>query len=238
MKKSNVLRCVHRHTIGEHPQCFAKGLVKQTTKVINKEKIEIPWYQEPGVKIGYFDIETDNLNADFGTLLSWAIKEKNGPCLVDYITRDDLFNGVYMLGGLTSLIGGVDYRIVKSFVDAAKKFDILVGYYSTGFDFPFMRAKALRYNLDFPGYGELYHWDIYYTVKSKLKISSKSLANACDYLGIVGKTPLDKNVWRAAKYADPEAIKKVVEHNIGDVEITEKLHDRISFARKWIKKSV
>jgi len=72
----------------------------------------------------------------------------------------------------------------------------LVGYYSTRMDLPYMRAKALHYGLEFPGVGELYHWDLYYTVRYKLGLSRNSLANACDWLGIEGKTPIDKSVWR------------------------------------------
>ena len=117
---------------------------------------------------------------------------------------------------------------------------IVEGYpcHNTGFDFPYMRAKALHYNIPFPGYGDLYHWDVYYTVKSKLKISRKSLDNACDYLGIVGKTPISKDAWRKAKYGDPASLKYVLDHNLGDVDILEELHDRLEFTRQWNKRSV
>ena len=103
---------------------------------------------------------------------------------------------------------------------------------------PFMRAKALHYGLDFPGYGEIYHWDLYYTVKSKLKISRKSLDNACDYLGIRGKTPIEKDTWRVAKYGDKKALDRVLHHNYQDVVILEQLHDRLDFTRKWTRTSV
>jgi uncharacterized protein YprB with RNaseH-like and TPR domain len=69
-------------------------------------------------------------------------------------------------------------------------------------------------------------------------LSRNSLDNACDYLGIKGKTPIDKNTWRAAKYGDPKALKEVLEHNKGDVVILEKLHNKLEFSRKWIRKSI
>jgi uncharacterized protein YprB with RNaseH-like and TPR domain len=240
-KKPIELRCIHRHTIKEHPKCFAEGKIKYEFR--DEKEFErltgLPWYQYPGTRIGYMDIETDNFNADFGTVLSWSIKLKGGDTKVSVIDKNELFKGLY------------DERLVREFVDEIYNYDIIVTYYGTGFDFPFMRAKALHYGMDFPGYvlkerhdgkyfavPELYHFDMYYVVKSKLKISKRSLDNACDYLNIKGKTPIDKSVWRAAKYGDPKALKEVVKHNVGDVEILEKLHDKLDFTRKWTRRGV
>ena len=220
------LRCVHRHTIKEHPSCFAAGLVKYRNDREFEKLTGQPWFKMPGTKIGYLDIEVDNLNADFGSLLSWCIKERGGETAYDVVTKEDLFNGT------------LDKRVVQSCVDEMSKYDIIVGYYSERFDMPYVRAKAMHYNIDFPGYGDVYHWDLYFLVRAKLKISSRSLANACDYLNIKGKTPIDKDIWRRAKYGDPEALAEVLSHNIADVEITEQLHDRLSFTRSWSRKSL
>lgn len=226
--KKPILRCIHRHTIDEHPQCFRNGRIKYDFKDDREfQKLTgLPWYQFTDYRIGYFDIETDNLNADFGTVLSWAFKEKDGPVYTDVITKEEIFDGTY------------DKRIVESFVEKMKEFKIIMGYYSTGFDLPYMRAKALHYGIEFPAYGDNYHWDLYYTVKSKLRISRKSLDNACDYLGIVGKTPISKDAWRKAKYGDKDALNIVLEHNIGDVIILEQLHEKLDFTRKWIRSSI
>lgn len=220
------LRCIHRHTIRDHPKCFQKGLVKYKDSREFERKTHLPWFQMPGTRIGYFDIETDNLTADFGTMLSWCIKEKGGVIYYDTITKDDLFSGV------------LDRRIVENLVNTLKGFDIIITYFGTKFDLPFARAKALHYNIDFPEYGDIFHFDIYYTVKSTLKLSRNSLDNACDYLGIKGKTPISKDVWRMAKYGDPNALKEVLIHNEGDVVILEQLHDKLEFSKKWIRRSI
>lgn len=222
------LRCIHRHTIDEHPSCFSKGLIKyEFTNDREWERITgMPWYQFPDYKIGYFDIETDNLYADFGTVLSWCIKLKDGETKHSVITKNELFSD------------SIDKRLVKEFVDEISKYKIVLGYNSTNFDFPFMRAKALHYGLDFPAYGEIYHWDLYYTVKSKLRLSRKTLESACDYLNIKGKTPINRDVWRKAKYGDKKALDIVLEHNKGDVVILEDLHNKLDFTRKWIRRSI
>lgn len=227
--KKQPLRCVHRHTIESHPACFAKGLVKQHPFKDEKDFIATTnqaWYNYPDYRIGYFDIESDGLKADFSTMLSYAIKEKDGSIITNVITKDELFNGTY------------DKRLVKECIEDLRRFKVIVTYNGTLFDLPYMRSKALHYGLEFPSYGDLFHFDLYYTVKSKLNLSRKSLANVCDYLGIKGKTDIDKESWRRAKYGDPEALKEVVRHNIPDVIILEQLHNRLEFSRKWIKSSI
>ena len=227
-KKKTELRCYHRHTIDEHPSCFFKGHIKYDFKSDREwERLTgIPWYQFPGYRIGYFDIETDGLKADFGTILSWCIKEKDGPITESRITKQELFNGT------------TDQRVVREFIEEIQKYKIIVGYYSTAFDVPYVRAKALHYDMDFPEYGDIYHWDMYYTVRSKINIARKSLDSACDYLNIKGKTPIDKSAWRKAKYGDSKALDEVLRHNRGDVIILEKLHNKVAFTRKWMRRSI
>ena len=220
------LRCIHRHTIKTHPKCFEKGAIKwPDVKTFEKFSGE-PWYKYPGYKIGYFDIETDNLNADFGTVLTWCIKDKDGEIYYDVIKKEEMFNGYG------------DKRIVESFINKLQEYSIIIGYYSSMFDLPFMRSKSLYYNIDFPHYSSIYHWDLYYTVRNKLHLSRNSLDNVCNYLGIDGKTHIDKNIWRLAKYGDNEALDYVLEHNKYDVIITEQLHNRLEFSRKWIRSSI
>jgi len=222
------LRCVHRHTIEEHPSCFAKGMVKYDFKDDREfERLTgVPWYQFPSYKIGYLDIETDGLKADFSTMLSWAIKEKGGDIVTGVIKQKELFNGVY------------DKRLIEDCINELKKYAIICTYNGTRFDIAYLRTKALHYGIEFPGYGELYHFDLYYTCKSKLNLSRKSLANVTDYLGIEGKTDISKDAWRKAKYGDPDSLAEVVKHNIPDVVILEKLHDKLDFVRKWIRTSI
>jgi len=236
------LRCVHRHTIDSHPKCFLTGRIKYDFRDDREWErlVGLPWWLYPDedgnpmYRIGFFDLEVDNLKPDYGTLLTWAIKEMNGDVTAAVISRDELFTGVH------------DYRLVKEFLEAIKDFRILCGYYSTGFDMPYIRAKALHYGLDFPGYEltqrydgkyfvkpEIIHWDLYYVVRNKLRLSRNSLWNATRFLGIEGKTPIDRDVWMRAKYGDPEALEEVLEHNIADVVITEKLWKRLQPFQKW-----
>jgi len=477
------LRCIHRHVIEEHPMCFLNGDIKWPTDKAFEKYNDVPWFMWPGHKIGYLDIETSGLNVNFGTMLSWAIKEKGGGIHYDVITKDDIFDrNIRDLKLVTSLLeelkkysivvtyygcvtpghkiltkdlrwvnvetlkpgdellsfednpskrsrqytesvvmnnvpivkdvfeitlsngqklvatgdhpwlvkrqrvwcwrktsellnkgqvtkldkiidvweesnsresgylagffdseGGVyqvnrkdrdgEYtfsvwasqneesngNIIDEVVRAARSegFELLVhsydkehprqmsigvggskqeklkflgkirpqklkkldvnilgeigredsieivsiiplgkqvvcgletssktyivdgfGSHNTNFDVPFIRAKALHYNLEGLEYGSAFHLDLYFTIKSKFALSRKSLAVATEYFGIPGKTPIEYSVWYDAQFGEPEELAIVLEHNIADVEITEKLHDKITPYRKWLRKSV
>ncbi len=237
------IRCIHRHTIEEHPACFVSGNINVKQAEDLYEENGKPWYQLDNLRIGYLDIETDGLKADFSTILTWCVKEKDGPVTFDKVTKEELFNGYS------------DKRLVESCVAEMQKYKIICTYYGSGFDIPFLRAKALHYDLYFPAYifeeremrngnfrvvttPEIYHFDLYYTVKSKLCLSRKSLDAACDYLNIKGKTPIDKDYWRKAKYGDPDALGQVLEHNVADTVILEALHSKLEPFGKWTRKSV
>ncbi len=244
MNLLNKLFCNHRHNINSHASCFASGNVNALQAKALEDEYGKPWFQLEDFKVGYLDIEADGLKVDFATMLSWCIKERGGNTQYDMITREELFNGT------------TDQRIVASCIEAMSKYKIIVTYFGTIYDLTFLRAKSLHYDMWFPGYvneeyvnrdgvltsksvAEIYHFDLYYVAKSKLaSLSSKSLANVTDYLHIDGKTPLNKEFWRKGKYGDPEALAQILEHNIGDVEILEQLHDKLTPFSKFTKKSI
>jgi uncharacterized protein YprB with RNaseH-like and TPR domain len=207
-------RCIHRHSIKTHPNCFRKGLVKRAD-----------WYKEKS--IAYFDIEVSDLKANFGHMLTWCLKYKDDPKIRSgVITKEELFNYQF------------DKRIIQEVIEELKNVDILVTYFGRGFDVPFLRTRALYYDLEFPHYGSLVHWDLYYHVKRHLKVHRKSLDVVTNFFGISGKTHIDWEVWVRAKYGDPKALKEVLYHNEQDVIILEKLHNKLGVFSKWIRSSI
>jgi len=203
LKKDELLvlmtrRCRHGHRYIEHPACYIKEQ--------GYEKV-----------IGYFDIETSNLNADFGIMYSYAFKvDGEDTYYCSRVTKDELRNGT------------LDKRLVKDCIKDMMKFDVIITYYGTRFDIPYLRSRALYYNYDiFPMYGYIKHIDVYSMVKNKLKMHNGRLESACRFLGIEGKTHLDSRYWVRAMTGDEQALEYILEHNKKDVEITEKLYKRL-----------
>jgi len=233
-----VLRCIHRHTIDEHPACFAKGLIKlpegaRSVKFKKDGTVEfVPWWTNPEYKIGYLDIETDNLNANFGKMLTWAIKEKGGKTYYSSITRDEIFSYKF------------DKRITAELLEVLKEFRIIVTYYGKRFDMPFIRTRAVYWGLDTEilEYRNLFHWDLYDIIKRKFRFHRNTLETATRFFGIEGehggKNHVEGEIWERAKYGDGEALKYVLDHNIRDVEILEMLHDKVGNFHSRPKTSV
>ena len=197
----------HRHRYIEHMGCFEKERGNLEDCKIREEKI------------GFLDIETSSLNATFGYVISYCIKELDGIVRKRSITPDEIRTKQY------------DARLLKTFYLDSKDFDRFVVYWGKDrrFDIPFLRSRCLRNNLDFPTYKEVLVTDLYDLVKGKLKIGRNSLVSACSYLGIPAKgTQMCPQIWMDAGTGDQKAIDTILEHNIEDVISTEALWKRMS----------
>ena len=167
-------------------------------------------------RLGYLDIETTSLKANVGIMLSWAIKKRDvNEVTSALITKEEIFDGDY------------DKRIVEMLCEELNNYDTLLTYYGTRFDIPFIRTRAIDSGIRFPFYREVSHKDLFYQVRSKLRLHSNSLKNATEFLGIRGKTKLDPRIWRDATYGESDALQTVHAHNIADVMILERLHKKI-----------
>lgn len=169
----------------------------------------------PGERIGFLDIEATSLNASFGYMLSYCIKPLGGDVLKRPIEPSEVKSHSY------------DKRLCQQFIKDCGEFDRLVTYYGTGYDIPFLRTRCLYWNLDFPTMGSVFHSDLYYSVRNKLKLYRNRLEAACNMFGIESKGHrLTPSVWQDAQTGDKKAISYVLQHNIEDV---------ISLEALWLK---
>ena len=218
--------CRHRHTVETHPKCFyPKG---HDYEGIPKEPGE--WWK--GLKIGFLDIETSGLAADGFTamMLTWCIKtEGKRELLSDCIDIKDIHNPKVE-----------DRKIIQSLVDIlnSHRYGVIATYYGTNFDNKFVRSRAMYHNIKFPVYGELQHLDLYYSVRSKMRLGSNRLESVCDFLGIAGKTKLVWSYWRRAMQGDEKALNYIYDHNKHDVIILERVFHRLKSDIKFTKRSI
>jgi len=202
--------CRHGHRYVEHPNC---------------------WWTEQGKKprIGYIDIETSNLDANYGMIITY--------CILDDDT-DKIVEGVVDIKDVRE--GNFDNKLCGQLITDILKFDVLKGYFSTRFDIPFMRSRSLKWRHKFPPFKAIDHKDVYYMVKRLLKLNSNRLEVATRFLGITGKNHVDGDQWMIALMCDGEKQKKamdyILDHNRRDVKILKKLdHMLQDFDRGLIK---
>jgi len=159
-----------------------------------------------------FDIETSNLNADFSILLSAVILPFGEAPIVfradDYPEwKTDRAN---------------DRSITKAISDELRQHAIVITHYGLYFDTPFLRAKMLRHRLaPLPQMFAIDSWSI---AKKSFKVSSRRLKNLAEYFEVGNKEGVEGALWMEAAYnGSKEALDKIVEHNIIDCRVLEKL---------------
>jgi len=94
----------------EHPVCFDRN-----TKGLFQEKVL------------FFDIEAEDLSADYGIMFNWFAIDEDGNEFEDYITLDDIKK---YKSSHRDIEPREDTRIVKSLVDLMSKYTRVVGHYS------------------------------------------------------------------------------------------------------------
>ena len=207
LKKAEILwmdehYCKHGHTFLEHRACY--------------DKMHKP-------KIAFMDIESGgSLTADFGYMLSYAIKELDGKVIVNGITQEEVRNDKKR-----------DKRLIQQFCKDIIKYDKIVVYFGKDgkyrHDFPFLRTRAVYWGVtDFPVWKRLKVQDVYDIIKLKFKLARSSQFNACRLFGCKpGNNPVNPKIWQSALSGDKKALKYVTTHNADDVKDLEKLWKKV-----------
>lgn len=202
-------RCKHSHTYLEHYSCYISENPNRGT-------------------IGFFDIETSNLAANYGIMYCY--------CILDNATNK-IYERTITSHELKS--GDMDKRVVQQCVNDLKRFDRVVTYYGTKFDISYIRSRAVYHGIDFPAYGEIVHTDLYYVVRHKFRLNSNRLATACEFLlGNTNKTAINFNFWIKAMGGDKESLKYITEHCEYDVIDLKRLYNKIIPYKKRLDVSV
>lgn len=177
-------------------------------------------------RIGFFDIEASNLDADFGIMLSYCIKDS---------ASDKMYSNVLTLEDIQqSKAGDEDKRLIEKLLVDLGKFDKIVTYYGKRFDVPYIRTRALSTGVEFPVYGTQSHIDLYFIMRHRFKLSSNRLENACRVLlNKTQKTRIENKFWRGGVRGDKKSLAYILDHNRKDVLDLEKLYYKIiNFVRR------
>jgi uncharacterized protein YprB with RNaseH-like and TPR domain len=217
LKKAEILwlynhRCKHGSRYTEHPGCYEKEHAEDDA-IIQPEKI------------GFLDIEASNLKADFGYIISYCIKEQKGKILEAVLKPKEIKNYTF------------DKNITKKLIEDLYKFDRVLVYWGKNyrFDIPYIRTRAVHWDIKFPKYREIYVQDVYDMVKPRLRLHNNRLATACKYFDIPAKDhSLNPTVWQRAMAGDKKSLDYILEHNREDVISLELLWDKLN---KFVRRS-
>lgn len=203
LKKDEIIwlsksKCRHGHTFLEHYNCYL-------TENPNK------------LRVGFFDIEASHLKADFGFPITWYILDDKDVYHGRTVSKDELYKGKYP-----------DSKLMKDLVKELKNYDLIYTYWGTRFDLPFVRTRCVIQNIPFPFYGTIKHKDVFYTIKSKFNLHSKTLENACDtLLGESNKTHWMVEHWVKAIQGRQDSLDYIDDHCRRDVYDLKKLWEKV-----------
>jgi uncharacterized protein YprB with RNaseH-like and TPR domain len=190
--------------------------------------------QNFGERIGFLDIETTDLNADYGIICCYCIKDANSNKIYeDRITKDDIKK---YSSKNRNVEPKEDTRVIQSLVRDMKNFDRLVLHYGCGFDLPFIRTRAVICRVPYPTFGVYVMSDTWVMLKKKFKLSRNSLENGCRKLvGVTLKDHLSMAIKHGALRGEEWAIQDMLVHCRKDVIDTESLYHLISPYSKKVK---
>lgn len=184
------------------------------------------------MRFATFDIETSNLNADFGFVLCAVVKpykEKYRVFRIDDYPewRDVRYN---------------DKPMIQEFVDYINQFDGLITYFGKYFDLPFINSELSAYGLG--EIKDMFHIDVHDHVKRYLKLHNNRLETVIEYYNtfaegrkmIEQKTHINSLYYRKAITGDKSGLDELVKHCIKDVVSLEQVYDLLKSKIKSIRR--
>ncbi|MBM4137338.1 MAG: hypothetical protein FJ241_10980 [Nitrospira sp.] len=199
--------CPHGHNGIDHYNCWLK-------------------YGKIKTKVGYLDIETSNLAADYGIMLSYCIKTEGANEFFGRALKQE------------EVEKNLDEHLIQDCINDIQKYDTIITFYGARFDIPFIRSRALFWKRDFPFFGQIKHIDAYFVARNKLRIHSNRLVSVCDLLGIQGKTQLKPIYWIKALQGDAKSLEYIKDHNEKDCIILERAYNILRKYSKETKGSI
>jgi uncharacterized protein YprB with RNaseH-like and TPR domain len=168
-------------------------------------------------KILIWDLECTDLKSDWGTLLCVGYKYLGDeqPTVISIMDYEGWEKDVTN-----------DRKLVTAFHKILSECDMQVTFYGKMFDMPWMTGKFLEYEL--APLPNIPHVDLFFTARSNMRITRKSLDSISKYLHLPQKKYyVEGALWKLARVGNPEAIKKVIQHCAADIKVTEALYHRL-----------
>lgn len=172
-------------------------------------------------KIIAWDIETTDLTANWGWILSaaWAdLNPNNNPNRKVSHIRIDSYKGYN--SDRTN-----DKPLLVDLANALSEADVWVTWYGDRFDIPFVNTRLLVHGQSvLPTIPSVDGWR---AARNHLKLTSNRLANLSELFGADRKTPVLATQWQRARAGHKDGLDYVVEHNIKDIVVLGEVYDLI-----------
>lgn len=168
--------------------------------------------------LGFLDIETTGLGADFGFILCCSIKPANSNKITT-LRIDDYKNYKKNLCN--------DLQLVLDIAKEIEKYDAICHYNGDMFDLPFLDTR-LAIHGENKRVSLIHSIDLFPIVKRKMRLNSNKLDTVACALGLKeSKTKLLPQVWQQASHGSKKDLNYIVEHCEADVLVLEEAFKRL-----------
>lgn len=168
--------------------------------------------------LGFLDIETTGLGADFGFVLAACIKPSDSNKIIT-LRIDDYKNYRKNLCD--------DHQLVLDIAKEIDNFDVICHYNGDNFDLPFLDTR-LAIHGERKRVSLVHSIDLLPIVKKKMRLNSNRLDAVACALGLAEeKTRLLPQVWQQASHGSTKDLDYIVEHCEKDVLVLEEAFKRL-----------
>jgi uncharacterized protein YprB with RNaseH-like and TPR domain len=176
------------------------------------------------MRIVYFDIETSNLNANYGVVLCACFLEDATGKIKTY--RIDAYRGF-------KKDPANDKQLVIDIKKEIEEADILVSYNGKRFDIPFINARLAYWGIDTIRVPK--HIDLYSVIKWHYRLSDYKLQTASYFWQTENqKTIVDGMHWVRALISK-KSMDYIVQHCEQDVKVLKEVFEKVKASIKYIK---
>lgn len=170
----------------------------------------------------YFDIETTSLQADAGILVSAGFIYSDGETDVLFVDKPD-----------------DEKKIIQQALERLKKEEFVFIWY-TGFDIPFLIARAIKNGLDISEIYSIKFVDLCDFTRQNLKLASAKLDEVSKFLNIEKEFSLTgksvQNLYFKAMQGDKKAKEEIVGHCIDDLKALKSVHEKVKpYVNRWLQ---
>jgi len=118
-----------------------------------------------------------------------------------------------------------DSRIVESLAEMIREADVVVAHNGDRFDVPMLNNRLLSHGLEpIPPVRTI---DTLQLAKKNFRLAYNKLDYLGEFLGVGKKIKTDWSLWERAYHGDEDGIAEMVEYNVQDVILLEKVFDRL-----------
>lgn len=115
-----------------------------------------------------------------------------------------------------------DYNVIASLVQYLGEADMIVAHNGDSFDLKMINARAVYHGIDpVPPIPTI---DTYKVAKKHFRFESNRLDDLGEFLGVGRKREVDYDLWKACMYGDRSALREMLEYNLEDVVLLEKVY--------------